>query len=308
MNQVAAPSPPDPRRAAWRSDLADVRLKGQVRSARFVTHAAATVARPVLPVRKAPDAACGLETELLFGELVEVFERAKGWAWVQAVRDRYVGYVPEDGLATSMPPATHRIRALGTFVYARPDIKSPPVHGLSIGSRVSVLETRDRFAALANGGFVMHQHLATLDQGTHDFVDIAERFLATPYLWGGRSRLGVDCSGLLQLAMQAAGLDCPRDSDMQRAELGTALDVPAPLAQPDPQAADIDGLQRGDLLFWPGHVAIMTDAQTLLHANGHHMAVVVEPAIDAAVRIQRQTGEAVAAVRRPERLGRPTVS
>jgi cell wall-associated NlpC family hydrolase len=303
MIDAASVPPPDRRRSAWRDDLADERLRGRVPATRFVTSTTAVVAAPVLGVRKAPDKTRGLETELLFGEMVDVFEQVDGWSWVQSQADGYVGYVASAGLTAQAPAPTHRVRAIGTFVYARPDIKSPPILALSIGCRVAVGEIQDRFAALATGGFVMAHHLMALDAGVLDFVDVAERLLGTPYLWGGRSRLGLDCSGLLQVSMQAAALPCPRDSDMQRQEVGHDRPVPKTLSEPDAISADVEGLERGDLLFWPGHVAIATDGHMLIHANGHHMSTVVEPILEAAVRIYRQTGDGVTALKRPSRLG-----
>ena len=297
----------DPRRHAWRHDLAAESLRGVVDVPRYVTGGRRQVMTNAVAVRKAPDSKRGLETELLFGEIVTVYETADNWSWVQAERDRYVGYVPSAVLSASLTTATHTVRAAGTFLYPEPDIKSPPTWHLSLNAPLAVVETRERFAALATGGFVVAHHIAAIDQPARDFVEMAERFDGTPYLWGGRTRLGVDCSGLVQLAMEAAGLVCPRDSDMQREEIGIALEIPGPLQSPKSDMADVDGLARGDLVFWSGHVGIMTDSHMLLHANGHHMATVVEPVIDAAVRISKQTGHAVSAIRRPPRLSARTV-
>ena len=293
---------PDPRRHAWRDDLAAESLRGVVDVPRYASGERRQVMAGAVPLRKVPNLGNGLETELLFGEIVTVFDTTDGWAWVQAERDRYVGYVPGSVLSVEIVTPTHCVRATGTFLYPTPDIKTPPVSHLSLNSPLAVLEIRDRFAALKSGGFVIAHHIAALDQPARDFVDIAERFDGTPYLWGGRTRTGLDCSGLVQLAMDAAGFDCPRDTDMQRDEVGTAVDVPPPLLAPKSDMADVDGLARGDLIFWPGHVGIMIDSHMLLHANGHHMSTVVEPVIDAAVRILKQTSHAVSAVRRPPGL------
>ncbi len=289
---------PDPRRHAWRADLADEALRGVVDAPRYGFGERRVVVVASVPLRKLPDASLGLETELLFGEDVLVFDEADGWAWVQALRDKYVGYVPANCIAGGLGKATHRVRATATFVYPEPNIKTPPIMYASLNTPVRVVDTHERFAALASGGFAMLHHLVPVDQPARDFVEIAERFEGTPYLWGGRTRLGVDCSGLVQLAMEAAGLVCPRDTDMQRDEVGVDADVPSILAKPDGAVGDVDSLQRGDLMFWPGHVGIMTDGHMLLHANGHHMSTVVEPVVDAALRIVRQTGHGVIAVRR----------
>lgn len=290
---------PDPRRHAWRDDLAAESLRGVVDVPRYSVGERRQVIVAAVPLRKSPDAGMALETEILFGEIVAVYETLDGWAWVQAERDRYVGYLPSNVLAPGVLVPSHRVSATGTWLYPTPDIKSPPVLHLSLNAQLAVIEARDRFAALATGGFVIAHHIAPIDQPARDFVEIAERFEGVPYLWGGRTRMGLDCSGLVQLAMDAAGLDCPRDSDMQQAEVGAAVDVPAPLAAPKSDMADVDGLMRGDLVFWPGHVGIMTDSHMLLHANGYHMATVVEPVIDAAVRIHKQSEQTVSAVRRP---------
>jgi cell wall-associated NlpC family hydrolase len=293
---------PDARRHAWRADLADEALRGLVEAPRFASGETREVVRASVAVRKRPDVRCGLETEFLFGEPLTVFDEAEGWAWVQSLSDRYVGFVPADALAGSTGKATHTVRATATFLYPEPSIKTPPVLSLPLNARLRVLATQDRFAALATGGFVMAHHIAASDRPALDFVAIAERFEGTPYLWGGRTRTGLDCSGLVQIAMQAAGLDCPRDSDMQQAELGSSIDIPAVLRDVTDAQAAPEGLARGDLIFWPGHVGIMTDEFTLLHANGHHMSTVIEPVLDAAARIHRQTGHVVSAVRRPKAL------
>jgi cell wall-associated NlpC family hydrolase len=296
---VAEPSKtPDPRRNLWRADCAAENLRGLVECPRFIEGQLRHVAWASVPVRKLPDASKGLETELLFGESVHVYETADGWAWVQATGDRYVGYVPAEALVEPTAVASHTVRSIGTFLYPEPDIKTPPAMHLSLNSQLSVLETRDRFAALATGGFVMAHHLADISRPALDYVALVERCLGTPYLWGGRTRVGLDCSGLVQLALQAAGIDCPRDTDMQRAELGDGLEIPTQLLAADENTADVDGLQRGDLVFWPGHIGVMTDGQTLVHANGHHMSTVAEPVLDAAQRIKRQTKTSVIAVRR----------
>lgn len=287
----------DPRRHAYREDLADERLNGRVEAPRFVGGEPRRVARPSIALRKRPEPSLGFETELLFGETVRVFDEADGWAWVQAERDRYVGYLPSDSLAEMVSASTHKVSAIGTFVYGAADIKSPPIMHLSINTPLSVAETEDRFCRLVTGGYVVARHVVTRSRVARDFVDVAERLIGVPYLWGGRTRMGVDCSGLVQLAMEAAGLICPRDSDMQCDEVGENLLVPDSL----------DGLRRGDLVFWPGHVGIMADGVMLLHANAHHMAVVAEPLTAAVSRISR-SGSEIRAVKRPLALSSEPVS
>ena len=281
----------DPRRNAYREDLADERLHGRVEAERFVTGENRRVKRASVALRVKPDHELGLATELLYGETVTVFETADGWSWLQAERDGYVGYVPAEVLDEPGPPATHRVSAIGTFLYGSADMKSPPLMHLSINTPLAVADMQDKFCRLSTGGFVIARHVVAATKSARDYVDVAERLIGVPYLWGGRTRIGVDCSGLVQLAMEAAGLRCPRDSDMQAAEVGDNLLIPDSL----------DGLRRGDLVFWPGHVGIMVDGVMLLHANAHHMAVVVEPLASATARIEK-TGAEIRAVKRPPDL------
>ena len=278
----------DPRRNAVRAGLASAELEGKVGAQRFVRGTPAQIVRAAVPLRREPVASAALETEALFGETLRVFDTAGGWAWVQLDEDRYVGYLPADTLSNVARPATHRVKATGTFVYAVPDIKSPPILHLSLNAKLAVAETADRFYRLENGGFIFARHVAEMGWKDRDFVEVAERFLGTPYLWGGKTRIGLDCSALVQVSMLACGLAAPRDSDMQRAELGRVFEVPA----------DFEGLVRGDLVFWPGHVGIMSDAVMLLHANAHDMAVAFEPLPVAAARIASASGGEVEAIRR----------
>jgi cell wall-associated NlpC family hydrolase len=225
---------------------------------------------------------------------VREFEAVDGWSWVQSARDRYVGYVPSSALGTLDLEPDHRVGTLATNVYARADIKSPPLMQLSLNARVMVIGQSEQMSQIAPDGWVVSRHVMDRQRFARDYVEIAERFIGTPYLWGGRTRSGIDCSGLVQTAMEAAGLECPRDSDMQRAEVGGGVAI----------RSDLDGLQRGDLVFWPGHVGIMVDAFTLIHANAHHMSVVTELLVEAETRIAK-TGARIAAVRRPKRLAAP---
>lgn len=277
----------DPRRNAFRPDLAARALEGKVEADRFVDGKERQVIRSILPLHARPGQDAGYESEALFGERVVVYEEASGWAWVQLVRDGYVGYVASAALAQPGPAATHRIKSLGTYVYAEADIKSRPLTHLCLNSEVVVRDADRRFAVLATGGFVVTRHIGERDKFDRDFVDVAERFHGSPYLWGGRTRLGIDCSGLLQQSLAAAGIAAPRDTDMQEAEVGESVLVPA----------DLEGLKRGDLVFWKRHVAIMVDGVMMVHANAHHMQVEVEPLEVAARRIARD-GSTVTAVRR----------
>jgi cell wall-associated NlpC family hydrolase len=238
----------------------------------------------IAPVREAPSHGATLVTEALHGERVTIYESdGEGWAWGQLMADGYVGWLPAAALLAPGPAATHRVAALRTLVFPGPSIKLPPLEALPLGAEVCVTREQDGFAVTAAGGYLPARHLAELDSEETDFVAVAERFLGTPYLWGGKSSLGIDCSGLVQVALTACGVLCPRDSDMQQA----ALDTPAELST----------IKRGDLVFWKGHVAVARDSASLIHANAFHMAVAIEPLAEAVARIHA-AGSDVTGVRR----------
>jgi cell wall-associated NlpC family hydrolase len=220
-----------------------------------------------------------------------LFDESEGWAWVQLARDGYVGYMPSEGLVSAVTTPTHRVAVLRTYVYPSPDIKTPPLALLSLNALLPAVAQEGRFLALKSGGFVIAEHTRKLDEHARDFVDVALAFRGTPYLWGGRTSLGVDCSGLVQLASEAAGLACPRDADMQAEEVGRPLDW---------QVAGT--LARGDLVFWDGHVGIMSGAHDLVHASAYHMVVVEEPLAEACARIAAAGGGESIGARRPAGL------
>jgi cell wall-associated NlpC family hydrolase len=269
----------DPRTTPARADLAALHLEGRVEAARFVAGVALEVRDALAPVRREPSPEAPLDTEALHGERVTIYDdNGEGWYWGQLSADGYVGWLPTNALTEPGPPPTHRVAALRTLVFPVRNIKAPPVDALPFGSRVAVSAAqRDGggdLTDLASGFCVPTRHLAPLDSTEPDFVAVAERFLGAPYLWGGKTGLGIDCSGLVQTALTACGIGCPRDSDMQEHALGV------PLATDDPA-----GWLRGDLIFWKGHVAIVRDAETIVHANGFHMAVAIEPTAEALRRI-----------------------
>ncbi|MBZ9671176.1 NlpC/P60 family protein [Mesorhizobium sp. ES1-3] len=269
----------DARLHAFRSDLADARLKGEVVADRFVAGRPARISVPVADIRKAPTLDSGINTQALFGDDVLVFEDREGWAWIQTERDGYVGYVADVMLGRRDRAPTHIVSVPRTFLYPGPDLRFPIAGQLSTGSTVTVTgaaETRGtHYALLPSGEAMIAGHLRPIGEVAGDYVSVAETFLGTPYLWGGVSGFGIDCSGLVQLAMRMAGREVLRDTDMQAASIGEPL-------QPGP---DFWGLRRGDLVFWKGHVAIMTDAETMIHANGHTMLVSREGLKEAIARI-----------------------
>jgi len=280
-------SHPDRRVNAYRDDLAAETLRGLVDVPNYTQGETRQVVAAAAPLRRAPRFDAPLETEILHGERVTVYDENEGWAWAQGEQDSYVGYIPSDDLVTKTPEATHRVRALRTHIYPAPDIKVPPLDLLSMNARLCVAEEMGRFAKLEDGRFAIAAHLVPTSDAAEDFVAVALEFLGTPYLWGGRTSIGVDCSALIQLALQASGFDCPRDSDMQEAALGEAL----------PDRLNQSAYARGDLVFWKGHVGVMLDDTRLLHANAHHMATAIEPVAEAISRIEALEGP-VSSVRR----------
>ena len=279
----------DPRLNAFRPDLADRRLEGQVDARHFVDGRPERVTVSSAALRREPRPDAAQETEALFGEDVLVFETTEeGWSWVQLQGDSYVGWTASAALGPGGDGPTHRIAVPRTLLFPGPDIKLPPLMGLPMGALVTVTgEAEDRnarYALTTPTGAIVTQHLQTLGAPADDFVAVAERFLGMPYLWGGKTTLGIDCSGLVQLALGMAGVEAPRDTDMQERALGTRL-------------AGIEPLRRGDLVFWKGHVGIMLDGQMLLHANAHHMMTAREPLAEAVARTAAR-GSAVTSIRR----------
>ena len=276
----------DPRRHAFREDLAAENLRGLVEARRYVSGERRQVAESALPLRRAPRFDAPLDTEVLHGETLTVYDESEGWAWVQLDHDGYVGYVPNAELVPPRAPATHRIATLRTYVFPEPDAKAPPLALLSLNALVRLAEDGGRYARLDTGGYVYASHIVPVDHRVPDFVAVAEGFLGAPYLWGGRTSVGLDCSGLVQLSAATAGHALPRDADMQEAEAGASVDWQ--------RGAE---LRRGDLIFWEGHVGIMTSPDMVLHANAYHMAVEHEPFEEARRRI-KDAGFEITGVRR----------
>ena len=269
----------DKRLTPARLDVAAAHLKGKVEAVRFVSGETFRVKRGRVSLRAKPSDDAAQETELLFGEMFTVYENKNGWAWGQLAPDDYVGYVRADAL-TAPGETNALVSALMTPLLSAPDVKSPVLDMLPLNSCVAVAKRENKFAEISGGGFIAEVHL---DKETGDWVALAERFVGVPYVWGGKTFAGLDCSGLIQTAMHAAGLKCPRDTDMQLAAFAeTVSDAP----------------KRGDLVFWKGHVGVMLDSARLLHANAFHNEVAIEPFSEARTRIAA-VGLDVVAVKRP---------
>ncbi len=261
----------DPRLTPANGHVAAAHLEGSVEAERYVLGEAASIAQVVVDLCTRPE---GPRTrQLLMGASVTVYDRRDGWAFVQAKRDGYVGYVRQSAL-TDPQVTTHRVATPSTHAFATESFKSKDLLHLPFGAEVVVTDERHKMFETPHG-FIPKKHLRPLDQLFKDPATVAQQFFGVPYLWGGNSTLGVDCSGLVQASFMACGYACPGDSDLQRDGFGVHLEEDA-------------DLQRGDLIFWKGHVGIMVDADTLLHANAHHMATVYEGLEQATLRIKAQ--------------------
>ncbi|MGC1302427.1 MAG: NlpC/P60 family protein [Caulobacteraceae bacterium] len=273
----------DPRITLARDGVATARLEGCEPAIRYVTPAEHQVIASALGVMRAPEAASEQMDQLLFGERFDVLEVRDGWAFGQAQRDGYVGWTLLEGLGDVLGAPTHWVCAPGAHTFCEPSIKTRPLHRLSMNALVSAEVEEGRFVRVGGSGWIVREHLSPLGSWEDDPAAVAERFLGVPYLWGGRDSLGLDCSGLVQQALYACGRAAPRDTDMQ-------VGMGQPVGR--------EGLRRNDLVFWRGHVGMMLDAERLLHANAHHMAVAIEPVSEAVTRIEAAGGGAPTAFSR----------
>lgn len=279
---------PDRRLNPYRDDLASAHLRGEVKARRFVEGVDRQVKAPSLPLLRRPEADAPMDTQLLYGETFRVLEEKHGWAWGQSVLDDYVGYVEAKDLAQRPEAPTHTVAALRTFLYPKPDLKTRPAMPLSMNAKLTIVAARGHFSETVSGQWVFTAHLAKLGAHVRDFVAVAEEFIGVPYLWGGRDSLGLDCSGLVQMSLERAGIASLRDTDMQETTLGEAL----------PEPIDFTKLRRGDLVFWKGHVGIMADAEHMVHANAFHMRVAAERLDIAMSRIARSDAGHVTNIKR----------
>ena len=274
----------DPRVNPFRPEIAARHLHGQVEAERFADGTLRQVIAPHAAMRREPSHEARLDTEALLGDRFTVYELSdEGWAWGQLQSDGYVGFIAAEALGRVGAAPTHKVAVRLTLGFPGPDIKLPPLAALPFGARITVTRQDERFVVTESGLFLPSRHVVPAAAKERDFVAVAEQFLGAPYLWGGKTGDGIDCSGLVQVALQAAGVACPRDSDMQEMAPGK------PVSRAE--------MRRGDLVFWKGHVAIAHDPDTLLHANAHHMAVAIEPADEAIARI-KAAGSAVTSIKR----------
>ncbi len=278
----------DRRLTPARPDLAAAHLRGQVEAAAYVPGRVMHVGAGIADLHHAPASDAPLVTQALFGEVVTLYEDHEGWGWVQLASDGYVGYIAMNALTEAAINPTHRVQVNRSFVYPGPNMKLPAREGLPLGALVGVRSVQSGFAQIDEAGFVFADHLCAGDEKERDFVAVAERLLHVPYLWGGKTSLGIDCSGLVQVSLAAAGIAAPRDTDLQEKALGSLLAFDAELA----------GLQRGDLIFWRGHVGIMRDENTLLHANAHHMLVASESLRGVRDRVFEKSSQPISSIRR----------
>jgi cell wall-associated NlpC family hydrolase len=267
----------DHRLHAYRPDLADIKLRGRLDAKRFVEGVSMEVVVPIATMHREASATAMQTTQALFGERLSAFEIRDDWVWCQLERDGYVGYIAKAAVSSDLTKPTHRVSVPSTFLYPLPDIKSQAATNLPMNAKLQIVASDEKFSRLSNGKYVFTKHVKPLNEFESDFVSVAEKFLDVPYYWGGKTAQGLDCSGLVQSSLEVCGISLPRDTDMQETQLGQNLMI-----------NDLDGLRRGDLVFWKGHVGIMADQKTLLHANGYHMMTVKEPLAEAVARIADQ--------------------
>ncbi|MHA1543920.1 MAG: C40 family peptidase [Alphaproteobacteria bacterium] len=280
----------DPRTTPARPDVAFEGLKGKIEAIRFTRGKVMTISNPITDLRNGPRNSEGLLTQALLGEQFRVLDRHAGWAFGQLLTDGYVGYLQEKHLASHYPEANYRVSVPLTHVYPVPDLKTPVRMALPFGAKLCANpdDAREGFAEVKGLGWVYAKHLVALGRRDEDFVKTAKSFLMSPYLWGGRSALGLDCSALVQLALMAAGVPCPRDTDQQQKVIGHSIsNVP-----------EVAMARAGDLVFFPGHVGFLVAENKLLHANAYHMRVTIDDVNEVAERVKKDHPTGIIDIRR----------
>ena len=281
----------DPRVTPAKPNLAAEHLRGKVTAPRYTRGITLEIVVPKTNLLREPNVGGQLESELLFGERFVAYELDEHFTWGQAEYDGYVGYVTASSLAATGAAATHRVSVRQSRTYTEPSGKAFSPYALSLGSKVAAVGDRGRFLEVASPSgpnlFVPSSHLTALAERADDFVAVAAIFLGVPYLWGGRTSAGLDCSALVQLALAEAGIKAPRDSDQQREAVGEAIGGAEALAQ----------MHRGDLVFWKNHVAIAFDERRIIHANALAMAVSIDEVAPFARAAEASDGPVIAVKR-----------
>ncbi len=248
-----------------RNDLAADWLRDKFKAERYAAGEPCTVIRDGAPLHFSPERSATMESQLIHGEVFQVYEQRDGWCWGQNLTDNYVGYVPAVDLAADLPAPDHQVAALHCHLYTEPDLKRPTAGIISMSARVKIIDIDGKFCRIASGYWLHSRHLVSLDYNTQDLIGTAVKFIGVPYLWGGRTAQGLDCSSLVQITMAMAGIPAPRDSDLQEAGLGT------PVAMDNPR--DFSRIEEGDLVFFPGHVGLFVNDWRFLHASAFDMQV-----------------------------------